>query len=145
MLFGKFVSMWKWYALLSAFFAALTAILAKLGVKNVNSNVATAVRTLVILFISWGIVLAAGQLKQVKELSKTNILFLVLSGVATGLSWLFYFKALQLGDVSKVAPIDKLSVAIAMGLSVVLLGEQLDAKTIIGGLLIVAGTLVIIL
>jgi len=137
--------MWKWYALLSAFFAALTAILAKLGVKNVNSNVATAVRTLVILFITWGIVLAAGQLKQVKELSKTNILFLVLSGIATGLSWLFYFKALQTGNVSKVAPIDKLSVAIAMGLSVIFLNEQLDTKTIIGGLLIVAGTIIIIL
>ena len=137
--------MWKWYALLSAFFAALTAILAKLGVKNVNSNVATAVRTLVILFITWGIVLAAGQVKQVKELSKTNILFLVLSGIATGLSWLFYFKALQTGNVSKVAPIDKLSVAIAMGLSVIFLNEQLDAKTIIGGLLIVAGTIIIIL
>jgi len=137
--------MWKWYALLSAFFAALTAILAKLGVKNVNSNVATAVRTLVILFITWGIVLAAGQVKQVKELSKTNILFLVLSGIATGLSWLFYFKALQTGNVSKVAPIDKLSVAIAMGLSVIFLNEQLDTKTIIGGLLIVAGTIIIIL
>ena len=140
-----FVNMWKWYALLSAFFAALTAILAKLGVRNVNTNIATAIRTLVILFITWGIVLIAGQLKQVKELTKANLLFLVLSGVATGLSWLFYFKALQTGDVSKVAPIDKLSVAIAMGLSVIFLGEQLDAKTIIGGLLIVAGTLVIIL
>ena len=137
--------MWKWYALLSAFFAALTAILAKLGVKSVNSNVATAVRTLVILFITWGIVLAAGQVKQVKELSKTNILFLVLSGIATGLSWLFYFKALQTGNVSKVAPIDKLSVAIAMGLSVIFLNEQLGTKTIIGGLLIVAGTIIIIL
>ncbi|MGC4035538.1 MAG: EamA family transporter [Chitinophagaceae bacterium] len=137
--------MWKWYALLSAFFAALTAILAKLGVKNVNSNVATAIRTLVILFITWGIVLAAGQLKQVKELTKSNILFLVLSGVATGLSWLFYFKALQTGDVSKVAPIDKLSVAIAMGLSVIFLHEQLDVKTVVGGLLIIAGTIIIIL
>src|SRR6185369_14537477 len=106
--------MWKWYALLSAFFAALTAILAKLGVKNVNPNVATAVRTGVILFITWGILLFAGQLKELKELTRNNILFLVLSGVATGLSWLFYFKALQHGDVSKVAPIDKLSVAIAM-------------------------------
>lgn len=127
------------------FFAALTAVLAKLGVRDVNSNIATAVRTLVILFVTWGIVLAAGELKQVKDLSKTNILFLVLSGIATGLSWLFYFKALQTGDVSKVAPIDKLSVAIAMGLSVIFLNEQLDAKTIIGGLLIIAGTIIIIL
>ena len=137
--------MWKLYALLSAFFAALTAILAKLGVRNVNSNLATAVRTLVILFVTWGIVLMGGQLKGIKDLSRNNLLFLVLSGVATGLSWLFYFKALQLGDVSKVAPIDKLSVALAMGLSVVFLGEQPDLKTIIGGLLIVAGTLIIIL
>lgn len=137
--------MWKWYALISAFFAALTAILAKLGVKNVNANIATAIRTLVVLFITWGIVLIAGEMKQMKTLTKTNILFLALSGIATGLSWLFYFKALQTGDVSKVAPIDKLSVAIAMGLSVVFLGEQLDLKTIAGGLLIIAGTLVIIL
>jgi transporter family protein len=137
--------MWKLYALLSALFAALTAILAKVGVKNINSNVATAIRTVVILFMAWGIILLSGELKQVKTLSRNNLLFLALSGVATGLSWLFYFKALQAGPVSKVAPIDKLSVALAMALSVILLGEHLDAKTIIGGLLIVAGSIVIIL
>ncbi|EFK56342.1 EamA family transporter [Sphingobacterium spiritivorum] len=136
--------MWKYYALLSALFAALTAILAKIGVKGVNSNLATAIRTLVVLFIAWGIVLLSGEIKEVKTLNKENWLFLTLSGIATGLSWLFYFKALQTGDVSKVAPIDKLSVAIAIGLSFWLLKEPVDVKTIVGGLLIVAGTLVII-
>lgn len=137
--------MWKWYAVLSAVFAALTAILAKLGVKNVNSNVATAVRTIIILFMSWGIVLLAGEMKEVKNLSRNNVIFLVLSGIATGLSWLFYFKALQSGPVSKVAPIDKFSVALAMGLAFVFLGETPDLKTVIGGLLILAGTIVMIL
>ena len=136
--------MWKYYALLSALFAALTAILAKIGVKGVNSNLATAIRTLVVLFIAWGTVLFSGEIKEVKTLSKENWLFLTLSGIATGLSWLFYFKALQTGDVSKVAPIDKLSVAIAIGLSFWLLKEPADVKTIACGLLIVAGTLVII-
>ncbi|MEH6307257.1 EamA family transporter [Olivibacter sp. CPCC 100613] len=136
--------MWKYYALLSALFAALTAILAKLGVKGVNSNIATTIRTLVILFIAWGIILLNGEVKDIKTLTKENWLFLILSGAATGLSWLFYFKALQLGDVSKVAPIDKLSVAIAMGLSFWILKEPMEMKTIIGGLLILTGTLVII-
>jgi len=102
--------MWKYYALLSAFFAALTAILAKVGVKGINGNLATAVRTSVVLLLTWGIVLFSGHLKDAKELSKTNLIFLILSGLATGLSWIFYFKALETGDVSKVAPIDKLSV-----------------------------------
>ncbi|MEO5562529.1 MAG: EamA family transporter [Chitinophagaceae bacterium] len=137
--------MWKWYAVLSAVFAAMTAILAKIGVKNINSNVATAVRTVVILFMSWGIVLFAGQTKEIKQLTKSNILFLVLSGIATGLSWLFYFKALQTGPVSKVAPIDKFSVALAMGLAFIFLKEPIDLKTVIGGLLILAGTIIMIL
>jgi bacterial/archaeal transporter family protein len=137
--------MWKYYALLSAFFAATTAILAKIGIKGINGNVATAIRTIVILFMAWGIVLMSGELKEIKTLSKTNVLFLVLSGIATGLSWIFYFKALETGNVSKVAPIDKLSVAIAMGLSFLVLKEPLDLKTIAGGILIVAGTIVIIL
>jgi transporter family protein len=137
--------MWKWFALLSAFFAALTAILAKLGVKGVNSNIATAVRTLVVLFIAWGIVAFSGELKDLRTLSRNNLIFLVLSGIATGLSWIFYFKALQLGEVSKVAPIDKLSVAFALALSFLLLREPIDAKTLIGGLLIVAGSIVILL
>jgi transporter family protein len=137
--------MWKWYAVLSAVFAALTAILAKIGVKNVNSNIATAIRTIVILFMSWGIVFLSGEIKEVKNLSRNNIIFLVLSGIATGLSWLFYFKALQSGPVSKVAPIDKFSVALAIGLAFLFLGETPDLKTVIGGLLILAGTIIMIL
>jgi transporter family protein len=136
--------MWKYYALLSAFFAALTAILAKAGIKGISGNLATAIRTVVILFIAWGIVLAGGELKEIKTLTRSNIIFLLLSGIATGLSWIFYFKALETGDVSKVAPIDKLSVAIAIGLSFLILKEPVDMKTIAGGALIVAGTLVII-
>ena len=136
--------MWKYYALLSAFFAALTAILAKVGVKGISGNLATAIRTIVILFIAWGIVLASGELKEIKTLTKSNIIFLLLSGIATGLSWIFYFRALETGDVSKVAPIDKLSVAIVIGLSFLILKEPVDVKTIIGGILIVAGTIVIL-
>lgn len=136
--------MWKYYAVLSAFFAGLTAILAKMGLKGISGNLATAVRTVVILFISWGIVLAAGELKEVQRLNRHNLLFLILSGVATGLSWIFYFKALETGPVSKVAPIDKLSVPIAIGLSVLLLKETVDWKTIAGALLIVAGTIILI-
>src|SRR5882757_9965107 len=135
--FNQNKSMWKFYALLSALFAALTAILAKLGVKGINGNIATAVRTLVILFIAWGIVAFSGELKEIRSLTRNNILFLVLSGVATGLSWIFYFKALETGNVSKVAPIDKLSVAFAMIMAFILLKEPIDAKALIGGLLIV--------
>ncbi|WP_118975828.1 EamA family transporter [Taibaiella koreensis] len=137
--------MWKYYAFLSAFFAALTAILAKIGIKGIHGNVATAIRTVVILFIAWGIVLFSGELREVRTISKNNLLFLALSGVATGLSWIFYFKALETGKVSQVAPLDKLSVAIAMGLAFLLLREQPDLKTILGGLLIVAGAIIIIL
>lgn len=137
--------MWKYYALLSAVFAALTAILAKIGIQGVNGNIATAIRTIVILFIAWGIVLSNGQAKYLKDITKNNLIFLVLSGIATGLSWIFYFKALETGDVSKVAPIDKLSVAIVIVLSFLILKEPLDPKVIAGGLLIVAGTIVIIL
>jgi transporter family protein len=136
--------MWKYYALLSAFFAGITAILAKMGLKGVSGNVATAIRTVVILFIAWMIVLATGEIKDLKSLTRQNILFLLFSGVATGLSWIFYFKALETGPVSKVAPIDKLSVAIAIGLSVIILKEALDWKTILGGGLIITGTLVLI-
>lgn len=137
--------MWKYYAVLSALFAAATAILAKIGIKGINGNVATAVRTVVVLFIAWGIILASGEIREVKMLSKSNLLFLALSGIATGLSWIFYFKALETGNISKVAPIDKLSVAIAMGLAFLILKEPIDLKTLLGGLLIVAGTIVIIL
>ena len=136
--------MWKYYALLSALFAAATTILAKVGVKGISGNVATAVRTVVILFIAWGLVLFSGQVKEVKEISRANLIFLVLSGIATGLSWIFYFKALETGDVSKVAPVDKLSVAFAIGLSILILKEPVDLKTILGALMIVGGTIVII-
>jgi transporter family protein len=137
--------MWKYYALLSAFFAALTAILAKIGVRGINGNVATAIRTAVVLFLAWGIVFFGGQMKEVKEISKTNLMFLVFSGMATGLSWIFYFKALETGNVSKVAPIDKLSVVFVMVLSFIFLNEPLDFKTIAGGALILGGVLVLLL
>lgn len=137
--------MWLTYALLSALFAALTAILAKVGIKGVNTDLATAIRTVVILFVAWGLVFWRGGLDALPTLSRQNWLFLGLSGVATGLSWIFYFKALQLGKVSQVAPVDKLSVAIAIVLSVVFLGEVLTWKTAIGAILIIGGTLVLIL
>lgn len=136
--------MWWIYALLSAFFASLTAIFAKIGVTHVNSNLATAIRTVVILVMAWGIVLARGEMKDLATLSKHTILFLIISGVATGLSWLFYFKALQLGKVSQVAPVDKLSLALTIVLSIIFLGEALTIKTAIGAFLIIAGTLVLI-
>ena len=137
--------MWWIYALLSAFFASLTAIFAKIGVTNVNANLATAIRTIVILIVAWGIVLARGEAKGLNTLSKHNVLFLVITGIATGLSWICYFKALQMGKVSQVAPVDKLSVALTIVLSVVFLGEALTLKTALGALLIVAGTVVLIL
>ena len=137
--------MWKFYAILSAFFAAATAILAKIGIKGVSGNLATAVRTVVIIFIAWGIILVTGEVRELKALTKNNLLFLGLSGIATDLSWIFYFKALETGDVAKVAPIDKLSVAIALGLAFVILKEPIEIKTLIGATLIVAGTIVIIL
>lgn len=136
--------MWWIYALLSALFAALTAIFAKVGIKGVDTDLATAIRTVVILFIAWGIAFFRGGAFTMNSLSKQNILFLCLSGVATGLSWIFYFKALQLGKVSQVAPVDKLSVAIAIILAVVFLGEPLTAKTALGALLIIGGTFVLI-
>ena len=137
--------MWWLYALLSAFFAALTAIFAKIGVTNVNANLATAIRTVIILFVAWGIVLARGEAKNIAGISRHNLIFLVISGVATGLSWIFYFKALQAGKVSQVAPVDKLSVALTIILSVIFLNEALTVKTAIGAALIIAGTLVMIL
>lgn len=136
--------MWWIYALLSALFASLTAIFAKVGIKGVNSDLATAIRTIVIVLVAWGIVLARKEAKGITDLSKQNILFLVISGAATGLSWIFYFKALQLAKVSQVAPIDKLSVALTIILSVLFLGEALTLKTAIGVVLIVAGTVVLI-
>nr|WP_294898731.1 EamA family transporter [uncultured Pedobacter sp.] len=137
--------MWWIYALLAAVFASLTAIFAKIGVSGVNSDLATAIRTVIILILAWAIVLARGEWKGIAILSKHNILFLVLSGLATGLSWIFYFKALQLGEVSKVAPVDKLSVALTIALSVLFLNETLTIKTAVGALFIMIGTLVIVL
>jgi bacterial/archaeal transporter family protein len=136
--------MWWIYALLSALFAALTAIFAKVGIKGVDTDLATAIRTVVILVIAWGIAFIRGGAYTIHTLTKQNIIFLCLSGVATGLSWIFYFKALQLGKVSQVAPVDKMSVAIAIILAVVFLGEPLTFKTAMGALLIIAGTLVLI-
>ena len=137
--------MWKYYALLSAFFAALTAVFAKIGVKDINSDLATAIRTFIILLITWGIVLAGRHMSEVKAISGYTWMFLILSGAATGLSWLFYFKALQAGDVSRVAPIDKLSVVITVVLSFLILKEPVSMKTVAGALLITAGTLVMLL
>ena len=137
--------MWKYYAILSAVFAAITAIFAKIGIKNVDSNLATAIRTCVILLITWGIVLFSNSINGVKELTKTNWMFLIFSGVATGLSWLFYFKALQLGEVSKVAPIDKLSVIFTIFLSFIILKETVSLKVLLGGLFIAGGSLIILM
>lgn len=137
--------MWKYYAILSAVFAALTAIFAKIGLKDVDSNLATAIRTVVILLITWGIVYFSNTIHGIKDLNHMNWLFLILSGVATGLSWLFYFKALQLGDVSKVVPIDKLSVVFAILLSFLILKETVSWRVILGGLLITGGALVIMM
>jgi len=137
--------MWWIYALLSAFFAALTAIFAKIGIKGIDTDLATAIRTVVILVLAWGIVIFRGGLGGINTLHKTNWLFLVISGCATGLSWIFYFKALQIGKVSQVAPIDKLSVAISIVLAVIFLGEPLTWKNAMGALLIIGGTFVLIL
>ena len=137
--------MWWIYALLSALFAALTAIFAKVGIKNVDTDLATAIRTVVILIIAWAIAFFRGGAYGISSLNKQNLLFLVLSGIATGLSWIFYFKALQLGKVSQVAPVDKLSVALAIVLSVVFLGEAMTWKNLAGAILIIAGTIVLIL
>ena len=137
--------MWKYYALLSALFAALTAIFAKIGVKDINSDLATAIRTSVILVITWGIVLFGTRMGEIKDISRHAWVFLVLSGIATGLSWLFYFKALQSGEVSRVAPIDKLSVVITIFLSFILLKEPVSLKVIIGALLITGGSVLMLI
>ena len=137
--------MWKYYALLSALFAALTAVFAKVGVKKINSDLATAIRTSVILFITWGIVFAGNHTAEVKGISGHTWIFLILSGAATGLSWLFYFKALQVGDVSRVAPIDKLSVVITICLSFLFLKEPVSLRVIIGALLITGGSIVMLI
>lgn len=136
---------WLFWSLLSAFFAALTAILAKLGVKGVDSNLATAVRTTVVLIFAWSVALATSPVAAVLTLPRRTWLFLTLSGLATGLSWLCYFRALQLGEASKVAPIDKLSVVLVIVFAAIFLGESLTLKTVFGGGLIAAGALVLAL
>lgn len=137
--------MWIVYALGSALFAALTSILAKIGIENINSNLATAIRTIVVLALSWGLVFLTGAQHGMKDISKKSLLFLILSGVATGLSWLCYYRAIQIGPVSKVVPIDKFSVVISMILAFAFLKESVDAKSVLGGILIAAGTLVMVL
>lgn len=136
--------MWWIYALLSALFAALTAIFAKIGIKGVDTDLATAIRTVVIIILAWAIVFVKGSNNTIGSLTRQNWAFLILSGCATGLSWICYFKALQLGKVSQVAPVDKLSVALAIILAAVFLGETLTLKTGIAAMLIISGTLVLI-
>lgn len=137
--------MWFILALLSAIFAALTSILAKVGIDGVSSHLATAIRTVVVLVMSWGMVFLTNSQNGITEISKRSWLFLILSGLATGASWLCYYKALQLGDASKVVPIDKLSVVITLVLAFVFLHEQFSAKSLIGCILIGIGTLVMVL
>ena len=137
--------MWILYALLSALFAAFTSILAKMGIEGVNSNLATAIRTVVVLVMAWGIVFFTGKQHEITNIGQKSWVFLILSGCATGLSWLFFYKALQLGDASKVVPVDKISVVLSMVLAFIILGEAVTAKTVVGGLFIAAGTLVLVL
>lgn len=134
---------WITWALLSAFFAGITAILAKIGIAGVDSNLAAAVRTTVVVVFTWGITLIASPGASVRQFSNRTWLFLILSGVATGLSWLCYFRALQLGQASRVAPVDKLSVVFAIVLAAVVLGEKLNWQHYVGGALIVSGALVL--
>lgn len=137
--------MWFWFALGSAVFAALTSILAKIGIEGVDSNLATAVRTVVIVAMAWGMVFLTHQQSGLSEISQKSWIFLVLSGLATGASWLCYFKALQIGDASKVVPVDKLSVVITILLAFIFLHEQFTVKSLLGCVLIGAGTLLMVL
>ena len=137
--------MWAIFAILSAIFAALTSILAKVGIEGVNSNLATAVRTIVVVLMAWFMVFITGNQNGIVDISKKSWIFLILSGLATGASWLCYYKALQLGEASKVVPIDKLSMVITIILAFIFLGEQITLKTLIGCCLIVTGTFIMIL
>ena len=137
--------MWAIFAILSAIFAALTSILAKIGIEGVNSNLATAVRTIVVVLMAWFMVFITGNQNGIVDINKKSWIFLILSGLATGASWLCYYKALQLGEVSKVVPIDKLSIVITIVLAFIFLGEQITLKTLIGCCLIVTGTFIMIL
>lgn len=137
--------MWLFFALLSAIFAALTSILAKVGIEGVNSHLATAIRTVVVLVMAWGIVFLTNTQSSIESITRKSWMFLILSGLATGASWLCYYKALQMGEVSKVISVDKLSVAITLVLAFVFLHEAFTAKSLIGAVLITAGTLVMVL
>lgn len=137
--------MWFWFALGSAIFAALTSILAKVGIEGVNSNLATAIRTVVVVLMAWGMVFITNSQGGIAAISKKSWIFLILSGLATGASWLCYYKALQVGEASKVVPIDKLSVVITLVLAFVFLHEKFTPKSVIGCLLIGAGTLLMVL
>ena len=137
--------MWFWLALGSAVFAALTSILAKIGIEGVGSNLATAIRTMVVVVMAWGMVFLTHQQTGIMSISRRSWLFLILSGIATGASWLCYYKALQIGDASKVVPVDKLSVVITLVLAFVFLHEEFTIKSVAGCLLIGAGTLLMVL
>ena len=137
--------MWLFLALLSAAFAALTSILAKVGIEGVNSNLATAIRTAVVLIMSWGMVFLTDAQGGLSTITQKSWIFLILSGLATGASWLCYYKALQMGDVSKVVPIDKLSVVFTLILACIFLHEKFTVKSLIGSVLLAAGTLVMVL
>ncbi len=137
--------MWLLFSILSAVFAALTSILAKVGIEGVNSNLATAIRTAVVLVMAWGIVFLTGAERGLSEISRKSWIFLILSGLATGASWLFYYHAIQTGEVSKVVPIDKMSVVLTLILAFVFLHEQFTLKSAVGSILITAGTLILAL
>ena len=137
--------MWLVYALLSAIFAAVTSILAKVGIEGVNSNLATAIRTVVVVIMAWGMVFLTNTQNGIVDISKKSWLFLILSGFATGVSWLCYYKALQMGEASKIVPIDKLSVVITLVLAFVFLHEKFTAKSLIGCILIGTGTMLMVL
>ena len=139
------IFVWEVFAVLSAVFAALTSILAKIGIDGVNSNLATAIRTMVVVVMAWGMVFLTHTQSGITEISKKSWLFLILSGLATGASWLCYYRALQMGEASKVVPIDKLSVVITLVLAFVFLHEEFTAKSLIGCILIGVGTLVMVL
>lgn len=133
---------WAVYAVLAAFFASLVAIFGKIGIKGVDSNLAVAIRTVIIVFFAWGVVLMQGNAADMFKISRFSYIFIVLSALATGLSWMFYYKALQLGEVAKVAPIDKLSIALTVILAIVFLAEKPTLGTILGATLVTAGVLV---
>lgn len=136
---------WIFYAILSAFFASLVAIFGKIGIKGVDSNLAVAIRTIIVVVFAWMIVLIQGNASELFKISKYSYAFIILSAIATGLSWLFYYKALQLGEASKVAPVDKLSVALTIFLAFLFLGEKPGYGNVIGGILVTAGVLATVL